>query len=696
VFCIFIVFFVSPKSEKMHVKVTKYLKVPYANNSLDLFRMQCKPYKNVHDGLYYAKAYDHRTYFYFKNDLITYDRRLNSEVATFAYELLSGSYNAIKFNKLKGIIRDEDAFWIIFNNQVKFFVSRDTELQDQNRYVTVASVSDGHFLLRETKKNEIYLRFLSIFYGIMLPVIHVKENGIFVHLLDLLNENSYSMSWYLNDIKALINTAVKEDEAPKSYRRIKETILYDTITEIKESEIKSYHEHVKDEDSNDFRYLTIIFELNLEGENYKYDLNGLVINIKSNGNILSGILHFNRRDSEIKVLKKSTKWHLVYSVESTLSSLSYIGSLFRTYTLSKNLNNKTSKIEITIRHDIIYDDGCHYLMRSAEGIIVRRSEEYMMYIYRYNPSLIYRYKQYIFITGYGIMGQLIVIDTKNNLIVVFSASSGNLRSLTEYKVLYFFYPIEKYEKLIFIHNSLNYIMILNTTKLKQVLDRIKTKREINGCGESWGYDVVDVINMDYICKVYYMPDLILDSIQSKLDFNITDIHLNILGHYFDNQNCKLYFMAKLIGEDIHTTALLVWSCSEREVRFKLVCYDNNDKNNVAIKVSNCKFKNLTNNFIFMNNMDLYGVALGSDRFNKFDSLYLDINRFVDVGYYRFSCRLYSGNPSLKIDRIGNLILMKHKAIGLNKEDDGDIDADSSFCFVLSRLQLVRSMRHVVV
>jgi len=41
-------------------------------------------------------------------------------------------------------------------------------------------------------------------------------------------------------------------------------------------------------------------------------------------------------------------------------------------------------------------------------------------------------------------------------------------------------------------------------------------------------------------------------------------------------------------------------------------------------------------------------------------------------------------------------LMKHKAIGLNKEDDGDIDADSSFCFVLSRLQLVRSMRHVVV
>ncbi len=294
------------------------------------------------------------------------------------------------------------------------------------------------------------------------------------------------------------------------------------------------------------------------------------------------------------------------------------------------------------------------------------------------------------------MNQLIVIDTKNNLIVVFSASGSNLRFFTEYKVLYFFYPIEKYEKLIFIHNSLNYIMILNTTKLKQVLDKVRASREIKGCSEFFGYDVIDTVNMDYICEIYYVPRLISDSIQSALGYNVARTYLHVLGHYFDNQNCRLYFIAKLIEKDIHTTGLLAWNCSEREARFKLVCYASSDNNNVAIKLSNCKFKSLTKNFIFMNNMDLYGIALVSDKFSRFNSLYLATNRFADVEYYRFSSKLYDGNPNIKIDRIGNLILIKYKVIGLNKEDDGDRDADSSFCFVLSQMQLVEVMPHVVV
>jgi hypothetical protein len=106
-------------------------------------------------------------------------------------------------------------------------------------------VSDGHFLLKAAKKEEIYLGFLPIFYDIMLPVIHVKENGILIHLVDLINENSYSMSWYLNDIKTLINAAVKENKTLGSYKRIKETILHDMIIKIVEFDIRTYHESEK-------------------------------------------------------------------------------------------------------------------------------------------------------------------------------------------------------------------------------------------------------------------------------------------------------------------------------------------------------------------------------------------------------------------------------------------------------------------
>jgi hypothetical protein len=684
------------KAQKINVKVTKYLRAPYAYNFWDPFRMQCKPYKNIHDSLYYTKAYDYKTYFLYTNNLVTYDRRTNDEVVIFKYDFLKGHHIPLRFNNLEGIIRDEDTFWISFNGQIKFVVSRDTELRVQKRYVTIANVSDGRFLLKAAKKEEIYLGFLPIFYDIMLPVIHVKENGIFIHLVDLINENSYSMSWYLNDIKTLINAAVKEDEAPGSYKRIKGTILHDIIIEIVEFDIRTYHESAKSEDSNNSRYLTIIFTLSAEGENYKYELRGLSINIELNKNELSAILHFNRKDCELQVLKKSNTRNVVYSIESELSSLPYISLLVRTHDLGKNPNYKTSKAEITIKKDIIYDDGCHYLTRGMKGIIVRKSGEYMMYTHRYNPSLTYRYKQYIFIISYDVSSKLIVIDTESKIMVIFSTLVSNLLSLTRYKMLYFPYPVEKYGILILIHNSLNHIIILEEAKIKQVLDSVKSDRKINGCGKFLGYDVIDTISMDHVCEIYNVPHLISNSIQSVLGHNIESKYLHVLGHYFDNQKCRLYFVVRLVGEDIHTTYLLAWDCSEREVRFKILCYSNSSRNNTTIRLSNCKFKNEISIFASINSMDLYGVTLGSDRFNKFASLYLDTNRFVEVGYYRFSSRLYGGNPELKIDRIGNLILIKHKVIALNKEDDGDVDADSSFCFILSHLHLVKGMQHAVV
>ena len=92
-FGIFIVFFFLFKNEQVPVKVTKHLKVPYACNVLNFWGMQCKPYKNMHDSLYYVKNQYCRTYFYTKNDLILYDRRLNFEAAIFMYKLLDGSHD---------------------------------------------------------------------------------------------------------------------------------------------------------------------------------------------------------------------------------------------------------------------------------------------------------------------------------------------------------------------------------------------------------------------------------------------------------------------------------------------------------------------------------------------------------------------------------------------------------------------------
>jgi len=117
---------------------------------------------------------------------------------------------------------------------------------------------------------------------------------------------------------------------------------------------------------------------------------------------------------------------------------------------------------------------------------------------------------------------------------------------------------------------------------------------------------------------------------------------------------------------------------------------------LLLSVQICIFitKKLTKRFASMKNIALYGSMLHSDRVSKFELLYLN-NRLADLGYYRLSYKLFGWNTKLKVYRIGDVILMKFFAFLSDKQEDWGVEEDSSFCFVLSRLQLVENMHHVV-
>jgi hypothetical protein len=691
-FGIFNVFSFLSKNEQISVKVSKYLKVPYADNFLYLLRMRCEPYKNTFDGLYCVKSYDARTYFYSKNDLIIYERKLNYEVAIFIRETIKDSYKVVWLSKLEGIIRDEDTILISFNDHIRFVVSQDIELQDKKRYVSVINVSNGEFLLMSSKDEEIYLEVLSLFHRTILPIIHVKKNGIFIHLFDLLSETNYIMEWTLSDIKQLINAAIKKDNTTKSYRETKEKILHDSITNIEKFDLLLADTSVDEA-------LTFIFRIKASGEEYKYEMNRLIINIEADVGKITGILHFNDNNAKVLVTKESPGVIIAaYSTRSDLSLLPFISSLYRTYNLNKAPNTKTTELEIKVNRDFVYDDGCYFLVRNAKGIIIKRLGEYIIYTHEYYyASSIIHYKQYVFILMTRTSGifNLTVIDLKNDLMTVFSPEYVKLLDLTRYRILYYFYPIEKYDKLIFIHNSLMYMLILDTRKLEQVLNKVKADREIRGCGDFYGQDVIDTFNMEYIGEGYYLPELIYNSIQLEMRYDLSDAQLSILGHYFDNNTYKVYLIVRIVQQDVQTIGVFAWNCAEDEVRFQLVCYSNSPQANRAIEESSCSHKKLAKRFVSMKNIALHGPMLHSDRVDKFELLYLN-NRLADLRYYRLSYKLFAWDTPLKVYRIEDVILMKLFGFLLDKQEDWGDKEDSSFCFVLSRLQLVRGIRHVIV
>jgi len=419
---IFIVFFFLFKNEQVPIKVSKHLKIPYAYNSLDLSRIQCRHYKGVCDGLYYVKSYDCRTYFYCKNNLIAYDRKHNYEVAIFMYDFIKGSHKLVKPSKLEGIIRDERVFFISVNDQIRFVVSRDTELRDRRRYITVNDVHNGRFLLKAVKEKEINIELLPFFCYSILPIIQFRIDGIFVYLVDLLSENSYIMSWYPNDIKALINASVKADEDPLYDITIKNTILQDNITSIKYAEIHTnsireyiIEENTDNDNNNHSNIFTFMLDIKGKSEAYIYNLKSLIINIEWNKDKLTGILKFKSNESEVRVSKNSTENNLVYSVKTddrALSSLLLINSLTRTYKIRKVSDSEISKLAINVQGEIIYSDGLYYLLRHRGGIEITKISKYNKNELKYDLSSIYRYKQYIFIINRFPKVKLFVIDTK--------------------------------------------------------------------------------------------------------------------------------------------------------------------------------------------------------------------------------------------------------------------------------------------
>ena len=286
-------------------------------------------------------------------------------------------------------------------------------------------MSNGRFLLKVNKEKEIYTEFLPLFYSIILPVVQFRVDGIFVHLVDLLSENSYLMTWSLNDIKVLINASVKADEVPPSNVTIKNTILQDNITSIKYAEIHTnsireyiIEENTDNDNNNHSNIFTFMLDIKGKSEAYIYNLKSLIINIEWNKDKLTGILKFKSNESEVRVSKNSTESNLVYSVKTddrALSSLLLINSLTRTYKIRKVSESEISKLAINVQGEIIYSDGLYYLLRHRGGIEITKISKYNKNELKYDLSSIYRYKQYIFIINRFPEVKLFVIDTKKKI-----------------------------------------------------------------------------------------------------------------------------------------------------------------------------------------------------------------------------------------------------------------------------------------
>jgi len=212
------VFFKLEESNRINIKVASYLKFPYACESNNTFEEYIKvshrggissilPFREaICDGLLY------RTYFRSRNNEILYynnvfwegdprmyDRNKHSLFWLIA-DIARDIYHPVNFSELNYFTRVNKS--LLFRLMDKFYVISNELYQEQSMdttysssYVAIIDAENEKDLYLKNRKNNLYL---DLFYPIankIVPIVQIDNSSIKLHLVDILNQKTNTLSW---------------------------------------------------------------------------------------------------------------------------------------------------------------------------------------------------------------------------------------------------------------------------------------------------------------------------------------------------------------------------------------------------------------------------------------------------------------------------------------------------------------------
>ncbi len=680
------------------VEIAKSMKVPYASKSLNIPKSECYPHKHMHGELYYVKSFRFVTYFYSKNNLIFYKRNQLMSFFEIVPDFINGSYEFFEFNDIRGRLMDQGKVVARTGNGNWLLIAQVVELQDNKRYIAALNISQNIGLLLASKDNEIYSRFLPIMANRIMPIIQFKKDGIFIYLIDMSNEIVHFIEWRTADIKKLIIEVLETCQAPNNIisEVNREKIIHFHDIEIGEiTGYLSYHTHGIRK-LHVYAIEIIINDISMIGTIYDYTLSKFAIDLLLSEDIsedtVSVYWHYRQTypRGDLYILRKNvidkfpkSEEDIIFHVRDGLNNLSELGSKLLTKDVKFNAKSK----DVYIINEI-YRDDFRYIMQDYYGIKFITCDEPQDFYLDYHTVSVYRYKRYIFMINYHSNIKLEVIDVHNNLSVSFKVDA-DIHNTTEQKLLFHFYPIESYKKVLFLHVQLRFMFVLDLIELEHIFDDLYARKDSIKCGKHI------VREAKTLLKIFELEDLVIHAItkHSPYDGKIGDI--NIISHYLDYRHTKLYILAKYWYNNSRITGLFVWDAASSDNRLSVFQYSIDKGTNVALKVEVGAIKLYNQYFKISRKIDLYNLDLHKTEYRNrklvdSDILFNTKNCFVSVKYNRMSLPILmmdGTRAEFRVENIRNFLFLSSSYFGIRDEDDWETDIDFSSCFILSELSL---------
>lgn len=624
-------------------------------NSVILYYNNVFGYKAFHA----KREYDKYNLFWF---IIDVTRNIYQPVEIPRLNYLTGKDKSL-------LVRLEDKFYVLSK---ELYPKEPLYNTDVPIYVAIIDAGSGKTLFLEDKKRNLYL---DLYYPIankIVPILQFNEKGLFVHLIDILDNKINTVAWSVEQIKMTIIDLINRDIY---FKYVRKKVAQDSIEKVstaKVSHVNYIYDEIGESTNKYVKSLNVHFELLIKGKMYEYKLQtcGLVIVLEHES--IQCYLDLQHARFELDNEKMS---------------------LFRNHyqenmTLLQEIPTLPQIPEIYLSN-VLYSNKCYDILYSIiDGITITRKKRHIIWGLRGNSiydntnftsSAIYRHKNYLFIfklPNDKDPSCLVIIDLKTETLYSF-VSKGVFKTILNRELScsleYGFHYFKLNNKIVFLSRDLGYVFAINIKELEDKLIMIKQ----DGCKEQH-YEY-----LENFVEAFEIKYLLSNAISLTYKTKIEDDKIRALSYHIGENSDKLYIVASydidnIVYVGIFELILLAQGMFLRLIRYHSrdrLLYDKN-KNKNLISFSNAVIQKVYHANVFNNNLKIA----------------CNVNPvFVDIENNRISTCIASRDLSVKMvkcENFENFIVVDLKYLRLTPPRTELIGREF---FVLSRLSLVSKM-----
>jgi len=605
-------------SNNLAIKVATHLKIPYADNMLNVFRQKDLSYTYIQNMMYRIANKEYVSYFYTKNSLISYYRQLNKYEGTF---LPNTTRNTYKFIEIETDTQDTQKSSIILAKSTKnkwhaIAINIKNSTKKHDIIIKNDEVSDNT-LIEHIKCDLDILNYQKDFhiisdyplYDDIFVILRYTNNQIILYFLNISESKFDSILWDLNDIDKVVFDIIKNVAETE---KVKNEILDDNIVQIDYIFVyrKEYLYGTCFENTAYVRGIRSECIIKLKGDKYNYEIKQLYIYITMEGGSFKCYWDFSY--ANIRVFEPK------YPTESAHNILC------KQYLKNPVLFMKKYTIRVTKKcNEASHNDYCYYIKHSQHKQEVIKIGSWLAHcvIACIENCSSYHYKNYYIIICNSYMFKLAIVDQETDFIGIMTSREFfplDIQNITDFE----YYYSSSNNKVVFLSKDLAHLFFLETKKI----DDIFSRKYKSGCKQSYESTLG-------LIHYFSVSEKLLHAIKktpTEIDENIITV---LIGAYIDRKSDKLYIVAKYKIEDTEFYGLFMWDMADNDVNFSLLY------TTLANKVYN-KTKKRNREYIFdISKLILWESEVYEFRRTKLmnlDMVYGEDHCFISMKYNRIS------------------------------------------------------------